>query len=209
MNISVTKKDRLSAAWDYGSNGSTPNLFGFVDTSTGRSVNANIGWTHNINTHLINSCVIPSAGLAASRRILLEQDERGGSTRITGVSTAPINWGPPNLSFTSGINGLSDGAATLSRNQTSAVGESLIFVHNTHNFTFAAISGGSRSIPCPTPMHAERSPSRARLPARSPRRGTAGTGFDFADFLLAGRTPAPCSMATPTSTSAPTGTTSS
>ena len=138
MNISVTKKDRLSGGLGYmGSNSTTPNLFGFIDTGTNRSINANTSWTHTLNTHLISSLRYTfSRSRNLSTPFFSDKTNVEGALGITGASTAPMNWGPPNLSFTSGINGLSDGAATLSRNQTSAVGESLIFVHNTHNFTF-------------------------------------------------------------------------
>jgi hypothetical protein len=104
---------------------------------------------------------------------------------INGASTDPINWGPPNLSITSGINGLSDGAATLSRNQTSAVGESVIFVHNTHNFTFGADFRRQQINPL--------SDANARGAFTFTGQTTsqivngvaaAGTGFDFADFML-------------------------
>jgi hypothetical protein len=187
MNISVTKKDRLSGGMGYmGSNGSTPNLFGFVDTSTGRSLNANIGWTHNINTHLINSLRYTfSRSRSLSSPFFSNKTNVEGALGITGVSTAPINWGPPNLSFTSGINGLSDGAATLSRNQTSAVGESLIFVHNTHNFTF----GGDFRRQQINPLSDSNARGAFTFTGQTTSQiaggvAAAGTGFDFADFLL-------------------------
>ena len=54
---------------------------------------------------------------------------------IAGTSQNPMNWGPPNLSFTNYAN-LSDGNASLNRNQTSSIGDSLLWVHGTHNFSF-------------------------------------------------------------------------
>ena len=108
-----------------------------------------------------------------------------GALGITGASTAPINWGPPNLSFTSGINGLSDGAATLSRNQTSAVGESLIFVHNTHNFTF----GGDFRRQQINPLSDANARGAFTFTGQTTSQivngvAASGTGSDFADFLL-------------------------
>jgi hypothetical protein len=187
MNISVTKKDRLSGGMGYmGSNGSTPNLFGFVDTSTGRSLNANIGWTHNINSHLISNLRYTfsrSRNLASP--FFSNKTNVEGALGITGASTAAINWGPPNLSFTSGINGLSDGAASLSRSQTSAVGESLIFVHNTHNFTF----GGDFRRQQTNSLSDSNARGAFTFTGQTTSQmvngvAAAGTGFDFADFLL-------------------------
>jgi hypothetical protein len=187
MNISVTKKDRLSGGMGYmGSNGTTPNLFNFIDTRTGRSVNANIGWTHTLNTHLISNLRYTfSRSRSLATPFFSEKTNVEAALGITGASTAPINWGPPNLSFTSGISGLSDAAATLSRNQTSAVGESLIFVHNTHNFTFGADFRRQQINPL--------SDSNARGAFTFTGQTTSlivnsvastGTGSDFADFLL-------------------------
>jgi hypothetical protein len=187
MNISLTKKDRLSGGMGYmGSNGTTPNLFGFIDTRTSRSINANIGWTHTLNTHLISSLRYTfSRSRNLSSPFFSYKENVEAELGITGASTAPINWGPPNLSFTSGINGLSDGGASLSRNQTSAVGESLIFVHNTHNFTF----GGDFRRQQINPLSDANARGAFTFTGQITSQivnsvAAAGTGFDFADFLL-------------------------
>ena len=54
---------------------------------------------------------------------------------MPGTSQNPMNWGPPNLSFTN-YAGLTDGNSSLNRNQTSSAGDSLIWVHGLHNFAF-------------------------------------------------------------------------
>ena len=56
---------------------------------------------------------------------------------IQGVSTDPLNWGPPNLNFTN-FSGLSDAAASLARSQTSSVGASLMWVRGSHNLSFGS-----------------------------------------------------------------------
>jgi hypothetical protein len=187
MSISITKKDRLSGGLGYmGSNSTTPNLFAFVDTGTTRSINTNAAWLHTFNTHVISNLRYTfSRSRSLMTPFFSDKENVEAALGITGASTDPINWGPPNLSFTSGINGLSDGAATLSRNQTSAVGESVIFVHNTHNFTFGADFRRQQINPL--------SDANARGAFTFTGQTTsqivngvaaAGTGFDFADFLL-------------------------
>lgn len=187
MSISITKKDRLSGGLGYmGSNSTTPNLFAFVDTGTTRSINTNAAWMHNINTHMISNLRYTfSRSRSLMTPFFSDKQNVEAALGINGASTDPINWGPPNLSFTSGINGLSDGAATLSRNQTSAVGESVIFVHNTHNFTFGADFRRQQINPL--------SDANARGAFTFTGQTTsqivngvaaAGTGFDFADFML-------------------------
>jgi hypothetical protein len=187
MNISITRKDRLSGGVGYqGSNSNTPNLFAFVDTGTTRSVNANTSWTHTLNTHLISSLRYTfSRSRSLATPFFSENTNVEGELGITGASTAPINWGPPNLSFTSGINGLSDAAATLNRNQTSAVGESLIFVHGTHNFTF----GGDFRRQQINPLSDANARGAFTFTGQTTSQivnsvAAAGTGSDFADFLL-------------------------
>ena len=95
-----------------------------------------------------------------------------------------MNWGPPNLSFTN-FGGLTDGNYSLNRNQTSAVGDSLLWVRGLHNFTF----GGDYRR------------QQFNQLADTNGRGTytfngsatsllvngvaqTGTGYDLADFLL-------------------------
>jgi hypothetical protein len=187
MNIAVTKKDRLSGGMGYqGSNSTTPNLFGFIDTRTSRSINANIAWTHNLNTHLISNLRYTfSRSRSLASPFFSYKENVEGELGITGASTAPLNWGPPNLSFTSGINGLSDGGASLSRNQTSTVGESLIFVHNQHNFTF----GGDFRRQQINPLSDANARGAFTFTGQATSQmvngvAAAGTGFDFADFLL-------------------------
>jgi hypothetical protein len=187
MNIALTKKDRLTGGMGYqGSNSTSPNLFGFVDTGTSRGINANIGWTHNLNTHLISNLRYTfSRSRSLSSPFFSYKENVEGELGITGASTAPINWGPPNLSFTSGISGLSDGAATLGRNQTSAVGESVIFVHGQHNFTF----GGDFRRQQINPLSDSNARGAFTFTGQTTSQilngvAAAGTGFDFADFLL-------------------------
>ena len=46
---------------------------------------------------------------------------------ITGTAQDPIDYGPPNLSFTN-FGGLSDGTASVSRNQTISFSDSVTYV---------------------------------------------------------------------------------
>ena len=104
--------------------------------------------------------------------------------KIAGTSQNPMDWGPPTLSFTN-YAGLTDGNASLNRNQTSSVGDNLTWVHGLHNFTF----GGDYRR------------QQFNQFADSNGRGTytftgsatsllvngiaqSGTGYDLADFLL-------------------------
>src|SRR5262249_1657867 len=104
---------------------------------------------------------------------------------ITGTSQDPISWGPPSLSFTN-FTGLSDGAASVNRNQTASVTEGITYVHKKHNLTFAV---GYRRLRQNALSYANSRGSFSfgrLLPSGFDAAGQplAATGYDFADFLL-------------------------
>ncbi len=186
-NVTFSKKDRLNGGFSYqGGNGATPNLFGFIDDRSSRGMNANVSYTHNFTTRVINnlSYQFSRQRSLASPFFAYQYDVASGAG-ILGASSDPRNWGPPNLSFTQNISSLSDGSASLNRNQTSSVSESLIWVHNLHNMTFGASYRRQQINPL--------SDSNARGAFAFTGNGTSliqngiavqGTGYDFADFLL-------------------------
>jgi hypothetical protein len=187
LNQTLSRTDRVMGGIGYQDGDNTnPNLFQFIDTGASRGLNANVGWAHNFTTRIISNLnyrFSRNRNLNSPYFSFVRDIE--GELGITGASTAPINWGPPTLSFTQGIASLSDGNASLSRDQTSTVSESLIWIHGVHNMTFGA----------------EFTRRQTNRLADSNARGTftfsgavtsliangiavQGTGFDFADFVL-------------------------
>jgi hypothetical protein len=186
LNQTITRKDRLSGGIGYmGSNSTTPNIFNFVDTGTGRNITANVSWGHNFTTRVINNLRYNfSRSRSQTLPFFAYQDNVAADLGITGTSQAPQNWGPPTLSFTN-YSGLSDGASSLIRNQTSGVGDSLIWVRGVHNFTFGADYRRQQldraSDPNARGQYTFTGASTANLVNGT---AAAGTGFDFASFLL-------------------------
>jgi hypothetical protein len=185
-NIKIGAKDRINFGLGYqGSNSVSPNLFGFTDTGSGRGINANLGWSHNITARLTNSLQSSFSRMRQlSSPYFANRENVAAELKIAGTSQNPMNWGPPSLSFTN-YAGLSDGNASLNRNQTSSVGDNLTWVDGLHNFTF----GGDYRR------------QQFNQFADSNGRGTytftgsatsllvngvaqSGTGYDLADFLL-------------------------
>ena len=211
LNQTINTKNRINGGLGFQSGDSTnPNIFGFTDSRTSRGLNANVSWSHNFSTRLISNLNYRfSRNRNLSSPYFSSVRDIEGELGITGASANPINWGPPTLGFTH-IAGLNDAAATLSRNQTSSVSESLIWIHGVHNMTFGADYRRQQINPL--------SDSNGRGTFTFTGNNTSqfvngiavhGTGFDFADFMLglAGRELGQLS-ATPTSTSAPPPTTS-
>ena len=186
LNQTLNTKNRLNGSIGYqGGSSISPNIFGFTDTGNSRGMNFNAGYTHNFTTRVINSLNYQfsrNRNLASPFFSLRENVEQ--ELGISGASPNPINWGPPTLQFTN-FSGLSDGSASLSRNQTSAVSESVIWVRKLHNFNFGASYRRQQINPL--------ADSNARGTLNFTGNATAqivnglpvqGTGFDFADFLL-------------------------
>ncbi len=185
-NIRIGSKDRLNFGLGYqGSNSATPNLFQFVDTGAGRAINTNLAWAHNFSTSLINNVNYTFSRMRQDLSPYFAYDEDvAASLGILGTSQAPMNWGPTGLSFTN-FAGLSDGNASLNRNQTSSVGDSLLWVRGRHNLTFGtdyrrqqfnqfADTNGRGA-------YSFTGSATSLLIDGVPQ---SGTGYDLADFLL-------------------------
>src|ERR1019366_4487336 len=104
LNQTIGQKDRLFGGLGYmGSNSTTPNIFNFVDTGTARNIAANVGWSHNFTAKAINSLRYT---FSRSRNLTTPffannvNVEGPDGLNIPGTSQAPLNWGPPSLSFT-------------------------------------------------------------------------------------------------------------
>ena len=186
LNQTINRKNRLSGGVGYmGSNSSTPNIFNFVDTGEGRNITANVSWGHNFTTRIISNLTYNfSRSRSLTSPFFAYKENVAAELGINGTSQAPQNWGPPNLSFTNYAT-LTDGASSLTRNQTSGVNESLIWVRSVHNLQFG---GGYRR----QQMNRASDPN-ARGQFTFTGASTAlvtdgiaapGTGFDFASFLL-------------------------
>ena len=188
MFHSLTRKDRIGGSFNLQSRGSeTTQLLGFRDTSSGRGMSLDLAWTHNLRPASSTICAGAFRGTAPTlRRFSPTARNVAAQLGIAGTSSNPLNYGPPNLSFTN-FGGLSDAAAALVRNQTSAIAD--------------------RPDRCAREAHLDLRRSeyqRHQLNNRSDQNGRgsfvfsglatsgfdssgqplAATGFDFADFLL-------------------------
>jgi hypothetical protein len=188
LNVPLSRKDRLNFNVNYqNSDGNSPTLFGFRDSNEGSGLSSSAGWSHsfkprfnsNLTWNLSRSIARNSPFFAYSRNVAAELG-------ITGTTQDPISWGPPSLSFTN-FGNLSDGSASTSRNQTSNITENITYVYKRqHNFTFGL---GYRRLQQNPLSYANSRGSfsfSGLLTSGLDSAGNplAGTGFDFADFLL-------------------------
>jgi trimeric autotransporter adhesin len=174
VSHTINTKNQISGGFSWQDSDTTnPNLFGFVDTTTMTGINSNVQWTHHFSTYLISNLRYGFSRSAGQTTPFFANPQNvPANTVIAGSDQSPPFSGPPSLSFSSGITGLSDGNFSLNHNNTNQVGENLIWVHGNHNFTFG---GDFRRL------------DFNQLSQQNPRGSFlftgAFTGNDFADFL--------------------------
>jgi len=174
-----------SFAWQ-GTNAKNPTLFGFNDTNTSAGLNGSLAWRHIFTREFsLNLSDSFSRSIAHTNPFFTGRENIAGQAGITGDNQQPQNWGPPSLSFSSGISGLSDTNYSVTRNQTNAIGISGLWIKRPHNITFG---GDYRSLEF-NPFY-QQDPRGSfgftgvyTQPAGAAT-GTPGLGYDFADFLL-------------------------
>jgi trimeric autotransporter adhesin len=181
LNETLGKKDRLSGGvgWNRNSN-VTPNIFSFIDSAAGYGVNSNVSWSHTFSKRLIQNL---NVNFSRSRNRLtpyfasLHQDV-ARQLGIQGTSLLPQDWGPPNLSFTN-FSGLTDGTASLSRNQNVGFNYNLNFNRARHQWGIGTNYNRQQSDPV-----SDANGRGAFTFTGTVAGASAASGFDFADFLL-------------------------
>ena len=188
FNAPLTTKDRLNFNEQYNRNDSkSQQLFGYKDSTSGYGLSASAGWSHSFKPRFNNSLNITfSRNISKLAPYFAYTDNVAAALGITGTSQDPINYGPPSLSFTN-FGSLSDGSASVSRNQTTNITDSITYVvRRKHNLTFGV---GYRRLQQNSLSYANSRGSfsfSGLLTSQIDSHGqpVAGTGFDFADFLL-------------------------
>ena len=156
------------------SNNQNNNLFGFLDRSHTLGYDVNANWNHRFTQRLFMTYKVDFNRSASESTPFFENKENvSGEAGIAGNNQNPLYWGPPSLSFASGIAGLSDGNYSRNKNQTASVGMTGYFIRSPHNFTYVADY---------------RRQQFNSLSQANPRGGFSFTGVnsgnDFGDFLL-------------------------
>jgi hypothetical protein len=112
------------------------NLFGFLDTTKTLGLNTNVNWVHRFNHSFFLTTGYKFSRLRT--QVISNFENRvniSGVAGITGNNQDPINWGPPELIFSSGIASLSDTQSSFDRKETNSVSSSLQWNRGHHNVT--------------------------------------------------------------------------
>ncbi len=151
-----------------------PNLFGFLSTSGLLGTNSGANWWRRLNQQWFLNLGFQFSRLSTRvKPYFADRENVSALAGISGNNQDPMNWGPPNLNFASGIAGLSDVESSFNRSQTSEWSSSLRWNRRSHNVSVGADF---------------RRQQFNYLSQQDPR-GTftftgAETGSDFGDFLL-------------------------
>lgn len=119
---------------------SNPNLFGFLDT--GRVMGINTGFRYRRTIH---PRFFVNLGMEYSRQndrltpFFSGRSNVSGDAGIRGNNQEPVNWGPPSLSFSTGLAPLGDAQASFVRNQTVAYSADAFYNRGGHNVTFGGV----------------------------------------------------------------------
>jgi trimeric autotransporter adhesin len=148
-------------------------LFGFEDTTRASAMDLNANWTRRLSLPLwLRTRYRFTRDALEVMPYFANRTNVSGEAGISGNNQDPINWGPPNLSFST-VASLFDVAAQLNRARAHTAGAELYLIRGRHNLTFG---GDVRR-------------DEVDIDAQQNPRGTfaftgALTGSDVADFLL-------------------------
>lgn len=137
LDKTLGRRDELYGSFNFRSTrGSAGDLFGFVDKTDTLGINTNINWSHRFNQRLF---LFSSYRFSRLRTQIVPYFENrqniSGDAGISGNNQDPANWGPPKLSFSSGITPLMDQQSSFNRNRTDGFSGSVGIYRGRHNFT--------------------------------------------------------------------------
>ena len=187
LNQNLSRTDRLALNMNLQRrSGEQEQLFGFRDDTSGTGINANLSYTKNLGARSLN---VVAFNFNRNRNDTLPyfayQTDVAAELGIKGTSSDPINYGPPNLSFTN-FGGLADASPVLSHIQSTGVNENFSTVKGTHNLS-GGISYRRQQFNVQTDSNARGTFTFTGLATSAfdaAGNPIPSTGFDFADFLL-------------------------
>jgi hypothetical protein len=175
INKSINQRNQVygTFAWQGGAT-VTPNLFGFNDTGNTTGYNAVANYSHRFGSRVFSHFQYQFSRYSSlTTPYFANKQNISGDAGIGGNLQSPLYWGPPALSFSSGIAGLTDSNYSSIHNQTGAFGYDTYWSHRSHNVTFGADY-----------KRQEFNTLSQQNPRGSFSFTGAATGNDFADFLL-------------------------
>jgi hypothetical protein len=186
LQRNITSKDRFSLNLQYQRRaGTTAQPFGYSDTTNGYGLNTRFQWTRNLSAKAISNTQIQfNRNYAEITPYFSTVPNISAQLGIPGISTNPLDAGPPTLNFTN-FASLSDAVPTLNRNQSQGITESFTLIKGRHTvslgFGFTRADLSARTDPN---ARGTFNFTGVATSASVDRQVVTGTGYDLADFLL-------------------------
>jgi hypothetical protein len=159
-------------------------LFGFHDATDSLGMNTTASWYHRFTQRFSNNATYTFSRSRTNGNPyfanLLNVETQAG---IVGQDTDPLYWGPPSLSFSSGVYGLADGNSSNNRAQSQNISDNVEWNRGRHN----VVVGGDFTRR--EWNYYQQSNPRGTLTFNGTQTqgtvgGVTGGGADLADFLL-------------------------
>ncbi len=139
MNKQVKKNQYSGTLGMQSTRTDNTNLFGFLDNGRTLGMNLQLNFRHQFTPRAFVNFGYQFSRFSSTNIPFFANNENiAGLAGITGNNQDPINWGPPALSFSSGISGLSDSQYSAIHNQTDGVSVDALWNHGRHNITYGA-----------------------------------------------------------------------
>jgi trimeric autotransporter adhesin len=175
LDKTLGHRDQLYGTFNFQSTraGAT-SLFGFTDKTATLGMNANMNWSHRLTMHQFVFAGYHFSRLRTTITPYFENRQNiSGEAGITGNNQDPENWGPPSLTFSSGLAQLTDQQSSFNRNRTDSFSGSTALYRGVHNIT---VGGDARR---------QQYNDYFQQDPRGMFTFTGGaTGSDLADFLI-------------------------
>jgi hypothetical protein len=137
LDKTLGRKDQLNGGFNFQSTrADSVNLFNFVDTTDTLGLRGNIQWNHRVSQRLFLYTGYTFSRLRTQvRPNFANRENISGNANIAGNDPDASDWGPPALSFSSGIIPLSDANSAFNRSQTDGVSVSVGIYRGRHNIS--------------------------------------------------------------------------
>ena len=189
MNKSIGRRDQLYGGFGFrSSRANSTNIFGFVDTTDSLGIDTNVNWSHR---YLHQTYILLGYHLTRLRTDVRPEFESrvnvSGNAGISGNDQDPADYGPPGLTFSSGIAGLNDANSAFNRNRTDALSANVSTNYRRHNFIYGGDFRRQESN-----EYGQQNPrgsfaftgAATQAPGSASAGASTTTGSDLADFLL-------------------------
>ncbi len=165
------------------------NLFGFEDSTYTSGLDAAANWSRGYQagtSYLVIHFKYEFSRLATDvTPFFANRSNVSGQAEIEGNDQEPVNWGPPNLIFSSGLAGLSEPEFSRSVNQSQRFSYDTLWYRGRHTIQFGGdVRRQHFNIFSQQDARGSFAFTGAATAAMSGGLPVAGTGSDLADFIL-------------------------